>query len=47
MTHTEAMSLSLFGRTTAGKLASRPIYKRMTIRNYNTATKLAELLKEH
>jgi uncharacterized protein (DUF1697 family) len=39
----QSMSLKLFGRTTTGKLASNPIYKKMTIRNYNTATKLVTL----
>lgn len=39
----QSMSLKLFGRTTTGKLASSPIYKKMTVRNYNTATKLATL----
>lgn len=41
----QSMSLKLFGRTTTGKLASSPIYKKMTIRNYNTATKLLQLFK--
>jgi uncharacterized protein (DUF1697 family) len=36
----QGMSLELFGRTTTGKLASTLIYKKLTIRNYNTATKL-------
>lgn len=39
----QSMSIKLFGRTTTGKLASSPVYKRMTIRNYNTATKLLTL----
>lgn len=42
----QAMSRTLFGRTTTGKLASSPIYQRMTVRNYNTATKLLTLLNE-
>ena len=43
----QSMSFKLFGRTTTGKLASNPIYKMMTIRNYNTATKLlAQLDKD-
>lgn len=33
-----------FGKTRSGKLASLPIYKKMTVRNYNTSVKLAELL---
>jgi uncharacterized protein (DUF1697 family) len=40
----QSLSLAQFGRTTGGKLASNPVYKRMTIRNYNTATKLLALL---
>lgn len=40
----QSMSLKLFGRTTTGKLAKSPVYKKMTIRNYNTATKLLSLL---
>ena len=39
----QSMSRDLFGVTTTGKLASQPIYKQMTIRNFNTATKLLEL----
>ena len=42
----QSMSKALFGRTTTGKLASNPIYKKMTIRNYNSATKLLSLLEE-
>jgi uncharacterized protein (DUF1697 family) len=41
----QSMSLELYGRTTTGKLASSPVYKRMTIRNYNTSVKLASLLQ--
>ncbi len=40
----QSVSISKFGRSTTGKLASNPIYKQMTIRNYNTATKLLTLL---
>jgi uncharacterized protein (DUF1697 family) len=40
----QSMSLELFGRTTTGKIASNPVYKKMTVRNYNTATKLLSLL---
>lgn len=40
----QSMSLKLFGRTTTGKLAANPVYQQMTIRNYNTATKLLGLL---
>lgn len=42
----QSMSRALFGRTTTGKLASNPIYQRMTIRNYNTAQKLLSLLDQ-
>ena len=42
----QSMSFKLFGRTTTGNLASNPIYKRMTIRNYNTSTKLLTLLNK-
>lgn len=41
----QGMSLKLFGRTTTGKLAASPIYKRLTIRNYNTTQKLGALLE--
>ena len=40
----QGMSRELFGKTTTGKLASNPIYKNLTIRNYNTTLKIAELL---
>ena len=40
----QSISLEFFGRTTSGKLAANPIYKHMTIRNYNTAQKLNTLL---
>jgi uncharacterized protein (DUF1697 family) len=40
----QAMSKELFGKTTTGKLASKPIYRKMTIRNANTCAKLLELL---
>jgi uncharacterized protein (DUF1697 family) len=39
----QSISWDQFGRTTSGKIASNPIYKKMTVRNYNTATKLAAL----
>ena len=41
----QGMSLQFLGRTTTGKLAAKPIYKQLTIRNYNTATKLLALFK--
>jgi uncharacterized protein (DUF1697 family) len=40
----QSMSLKLFGRTTTGKLATNPLYKQLTIRNYNTTHKLLGLL---
>lgn len=40
----QSMSFKFFGRTTTGKLSSSSIYKKMTVRNYNTATKLLTLL---
>lgn len=40
----QSMSFDQFGKTTTGKLANSPIYKRLTIRNYNTVKKLVELL---
>jgi uncharacterized protein (DUF1697 family) len=42
----QSLSLKDFGKTTSGKLASSPLYKRMTIRNYNTAQKIFSLLEE-
>jgi len=41
----QAMSIKLFGRTTASKMIGTPIYKQMTIRNENTVQKLLALLK--
>ncbi len=42
----QSMSFKKFGQTTTGKLASNPIYKKMTIRNFNSAQKLAALFSE-
>ncbi len=42
----QSMSIKFFGRTTGGKIAGKPVYKLMTIRNHNTVTKLLELLRE-
>ena len=39
----QSMSRDLFGVTTTGKLPKSPIYKRMTVRNFNTSTKLLKL----
>lgn len=41
----QSLSFKKFGQTTTGKIASNPIYKQMTIRNFNTAQKLRTLLK--
>jgi uncharacterized protein (DUF1697 family) len=41
----QSMSVKFFGRTTGGKIAGKPVYKLMTIRNHNTVTKLLELLR--
>lgn len=44
----QSLSIKYFGRTTTGsKIVSNPIYKRMTIRNFNTATKLRSLLADY
>lgn len=39
----QALSWNSFGKTTGGKLASNPLYRKMTVRNYNTAQKLLGL----
>lgn len=41
----QSMSFDQFGKTTTGKLASNPVYKQITIRNYNTVVKLAKLVQ--
>lgn len=41
----QSLSLKFFGRTTGGKIAGKPIYKLITIRNHNTVMKLLELLQ--
>jgi uncharacterized protein (DUF1697 family) len=40
----QSLSIDSFGRTNSGKLVGHPIYRRITVRNINTARKLAELL---
>jgi uncharacterized protein (DUF1697 family) len=40
----QSLSIDSFGRTNSGKLTGHPIYRRITVRNINTARKLAELL---
>jgi uncharacterized protein (DUF1697 family) len=37
-------SLKDFGKTASSKLASKPIYQHVTVRNYNTSAKLLSLL---
>lgn len=39
-------SVEFYSRTIIAKLVSNPVYKRMTIRNYNTTTKLLKLLEQ-
>ena len=41
----QSLEFSKFGQTTTGKLASNAMYKKMTIRNYNTAQKLLKLIQ--
>ena len=40
----QSLSWTDFGKTTGGKIAGNPIYKVMTIRNYNTAARLQAIL---
>ncbi len=42
----QSLSLALFGQTTSSKLPSRPLYRSITVRNYNTTMKLAEMLRK-
>jgi uncharacterized protein (DUF1697 family) len=42
----QSVSLKFFGRARSGALAGKPVYKKMTVRNYNTAIKLAALLSK-
>lgn len=42
----QSSSWQFAGRTTYGKLPGKPIYQHMTIRNYNTSTKLLKLMDE-
>lgn len=39
----QSVSWAAFGKSVTGKLAASPVYKHMTVRNYNTAHKLALL----
>lgn len=40
----QSISWKDFSKARSGRIASLPIYKQMTVRNYNTSVKLAELL---
>lgn len=42
----QGVSWKDIGKTTYAKIVGKPIYKQMTIRNYNTATKLLKLMDE-
>ena len=42
----QSVEFSSFGRSRTGKLAALPVYKQITIRNYNTTMKLLELLQK-
>lgn len=42
----QSVSWKDFGKSRSAKLAANPIYKKMTIRNYNTAIKLLRLMDE-
>ncbi len=39
----QSVSWKDFGKAATGKLNTKPVYKKMTVRNFNTATKLAQL----
>ncbi len=41
----QSISWTMFGRATSGKIASRPVYKQMTIRTIGTGRKLLSLLE--
>lgn len=42
----QSVEFSSFGRSRTGKLAALPVYKQITVRNYNTTMKLLELLQK-
>ena len=42
----QSVEFSSFGRSRTGKLSALPVYKRITVRNYNTTMKLLELLQK-
>lgn len=41
----QSVEFSQYGKSRTAKLVSLPVYKQMTIRNYNTTIKLLELLR--
>ncbi|MDL2363017.1 MAG: DUF1697 domain-containing protein [Patescibacteria group bacterium] len=41
----QSVSFADYGKSATSKLAKNPFYKKMTIRNYNTAAKLNQLLQ--
>jgi len=43
----QSISLRYFGRARSGAFAGKPTYKKMTVRNYNTAIKLRALLSKN
>lgn len=40
----QSVSFEKYGQSTFSRIVGKPVYKQITIRNYNTATKLAALL---
>lgn len=42
----QSLLFTKFGQTSSGKLAGTPIYKQLTIRNYNTTMRLTALLQQ-
>lgn len=42
----QSLSTASFNQAASSKLASHPLYRRITVRNYNTTMKLAQLLEE-
>lgn len=42
----QGISIKSFGRAAGGKIAGKPVYKIMTIRNHNTVTQLNEMLQD-
>jgi uncharacterized protein (DUF1697 family) len=42
----QSLSIAAFARTNGARIPGHSIYRRITVRNYNTTRKLGELLKE-